>query len=114
MSSRRTRSVLAAASALSVLALAACSGGGASGSDGGAQSGGGGKIKVVASTDVWGSVVNAVGGRPAAGAGGQSEHGQGRSGGEHAPGAARTHRGTPERDADANGNRCQIHLTPSG
>jgi zinc/manganese transport system substrate-binding protein len=61
MSSRRTRSVLAAASALSVLALAACSGGTA-GSDGGAQSGGDGKIKVVASTDVWGSVASAVGG----------------------------------------------------
>ena len=61
MSSRRTRSVLAAASALSVFAVAACSGG-TSGSDGGAQSGGSGKIKVVASTDVWGSVVSAVGG----------------------------------------------------
>jgi zinc/manganese transport system substrate-binding protein len=61
MSSRRTRSVLVAASALSVFALAACSGG-TSGSDGGAQSGGSGKIKVVASTDVWGSVVSAVGG----------------------------------------------------
>ena len=60
MSSRRTRSVLAAASALSVLALAACSGWDSS--DGGAQSGGDGKIKVVASTDVWGSVVSAVGG----------------------------------------------------
>ncbi|MFJ9781547.1 metal ABC transporter solute-binding protein, Zn/Mn family [Amycolatopsis sp. NPDC101161] len=59
MSSRRTRSVLAAASALSVLALAACSGGT---SDGGAQAGGDGKLKVVASTDVWGSVVSAVGG----------------------------------------------------
>ncbi|WP_410666538.1 metal ABC transporter solute-binding protein, Zn/Mn family [Amycolatopsis sp. cmx-4-68] len=59
MSSRRTRSVLAAASALSVLALAACSGG-TSGGDG--QSGGDGKIKVVASTDVWGSVASAVGG----------------------------------------------------
>src|SRR3954468_12643811 len=61
MSSRRTTSVLAAASALSVLALAACSGG-TSGSDGGGQSGGSDKIKVVASTDVWGSVVSAVGG----------------------------------------------------
>ncbi|RSD19512.1 metal ABC transporter solute-binding protein, Zn/Mn family [Amycolatopsis eburnea] len=60
MSSRRTRSALAAASALSVLALAACSGGTAS--DGGGQSGGADKIKVVASTDVWGSVVSAVGG----------------------------------------------------
>ena len=62
MSSRRTLSVFAAASALSVFALAACSGGGTSGSDGGAQSGGSEKIKVVASTDVWGSVVSAVGG----------------------------------------------------
>jgi len=61
MSSRRTRAVLAAASALSVFALAACSGG-TSGSDGGAQSGGSGKLKVVASTDVWSSVVSAVGG----------------------------------------------------
>lgn len=61
MSSRFTKSALAAASALSVLALAACSGG-TSGTDGGAQSGGSGKIKVVASTDVWGSVVSAVGG----------------------------------------------------
>ncbi|MFJ7211756.1 metal ABC transporter solute-binding protein, Zn/Mn family [Amycolatopsis sp. NPDC098790] len=59
MSSRRTRSVLAAASALSVFALAACSG---ESSDGGGQSGGSDKIKVVASTDVWGSVVSAVGG----------------------------------------------------
>ncbi|MCR6481498.1 zinc ABC transporter substrate-binding protein [Amycolatopsis sp. OK19-0408] len=59
MSSRRTRSVLAAASALSLFALAACSGGT---SDGGGQSGGSDKIKVVASTDVWGSVVSAVGG----------------------------------------------------
>ncbi|MGW4520568.1 metal ABC transporter solute-binding protein, Zn/Mn family [Amycolatopsis sp. NPDC004378] len=57
--SSRTRSVLAAASALSVLALAACSGGT---SDGGGQSGGSDKIGVVASTDVWGSVVSAVGG----------------------------------------------------
>ncbi|MEV6831506.1 zinc ABC transporter substrate-binding protein [Amycolatopsis sp. NPDC051102] len=58
MSSRRTTSVLAAASALSVFALAACSG-----SDGGGtQAGGDGKIKVVASTDVWGSVASAVGG----------------------------------------------------
>lgn len=62
MSSRRTRSVLAAASALSLFVVAACSGGGSSGTDGGAQSGGEGKIKVVASTDVWGSVVSAVGG----------------------------------------------------
>lgn len=59
MSSRHTRSVLAAASALSVFALAACSGG-TSGSGG--QADGSDKIKVVASTDVWGSVVSAVGG----------------------------------------------------
>jgi zinc/manganese transport system substrate-binding protein len=62
MSSRLTRSALAAASALSVFALAACSGGGTPGSDGGSQSGAGGKIQVVASTDVWGSVAGAVGG----------------------------------------------------
>jgi zinc/manganese transport system substrate-binding protein len=62
MSSRRTRSVLAAASALSVFALAACSGGGTSSDGGGAQAGSDGKLKVVASTDVWGSVVTAVGG----------------------------------------------------
>ncbi|HET6705767.1 metal ABC transporter solute-binding protein, Zn/Mn family [Amycolatopsis sp.] len=62
MSSRRTRSVLAAASALSVFALAACSGGGTSSDGGGAQAGSDAKIKVVASTDVWGSVVSAVGG----------------------------------------------------
>ncbi|OXM70570.1 metal ABC transporter solute-binding protein, Zn/Mn family [Amycolatopsis vastitatis] len=61
MSSRCTRTALATASALSLFALAACSGG-TSGSDGSAQSGGSGKIKVVASTDVWGSVVSAVGG----------------------------------------------------
>ncbi|MEU4247813.1 zinc ABC transporter substrate-binding protein [Amycolatopsis sp. NPDC026612] len=61
MSSRRTRSVLAAASALSVFALAACSGG-TSSDGGGAQAGSDGKIEVVASTDVWGSVVSAVGG----------------------------------------------------
>ncbi|MGW3963445.1 metal ABC transporter solute-binding protein, Zn/Mn family [Amycolatopsis sp. NPDC005003] len=61
MSSRRTRSVLAAASALSVFALAACSGG-TSSDGGGAQAGGDGKIKIVASTDVWGSVATAVGG----------------------------------------------------
>ncbi|WP_103351094.1 metal ABC transporter solute-binding protein, Zn/Mn family [Amycolatopsis sp. CA-128772] len=60
MSSRRTTSVLAAASALSVFALAACSGGATDG--GGAQAGSDGKIKVVASTDVWGSVAAAVGG----------------------------------------------------
>ena len=61
MSSRRTRSVLAAASALSVFALAACSGG-TSSDGGGAQAGSDGKVEVVASTDVWGSVVSAVGG----------------------------------------------------
>jgi zinc/manganese transport system substrate-binding protein len=61
MSSRRTRSVLAAASALSLFALAACSGG-ASSDGGGAQPGSTDKIPVVASTDVWGSVVTAVGG----------------------------------------------------
>lgn len=60
MSSRRITSVLAAASALSVFALAACSGGTSDG--GGAQAGGDGRIKVVASTDVWGSVAGAVGG----------------------------------------------------
>ena len=53
----RTRSVLAAASALSVLALAACSSG-----TGDAQPGPSDKVKVVASTDVWGSVAAAVGG----------------------------------------------------
>jgi zinc/manganese transport system substrate-binding protein len=61
MSSRRTRSVLATASVLTVLALGvtACSG-----SDGqaSATNGAEGKIKVVASTDVWGSVLSAVGG----------------------------------------------------
>jgi zinc/manganese transport system substrate-binding protein len=62
MSSRRTRSVLAAASALSVFALAAC-GGGTSSDGGGAQVGSDGKVKVVASTDVWGSVAAAVGGQ---------------------------------------------------
>ena len=65
MNSRRTRSVLAAASALTVFALSACSGGGSSTGttgDGGAQPGAGDKIAVVASTDVWGSVVTAVGG----------------------------------------------------
>ncbi|GHG38238.1 MULTISPECIES: metal ABC transporter solute-binding protein, Zn/Mn family [Amycolatopsis] len=59
--SSRTRSVLAAASALSVFALAACSGG-TSSDGGGAQAGSDGKVKVVASTDVWGSVASAVGG----------------------------------------------------
>jgi zinc/manganese transport system substrate-binding protein len=60
MTSRRTRSVLAAASALAVLALSACSSTDSGGS--GAGSGSSGQIKVVASTDVWGSVVTAVGG----------------------------------------------------
>ncbi|MEU4517873.1 zinc ABC transporter substrate-binding protein [Amycolatopsis sp. NPDC024027] len=63
MSSRRTRSVLAAASVLSVFALAACSGGGSSSDGGGAQVGSDGKVEVVASTDVWGSVAAAVGGQ---------------------------------------------------
>jgi len=57
MSSRRTRSVLAAASALTVFALAACSA-----SAGGAQPAAGDKVAVATSTDVWGSVVAAVGG----------------------------------------------------
>jgi zinc/manganese transport system substrate-binding protein len=61
MSSRRTRSVLAAASVLTVLALGvtACS---TSDGQAAATGGAGDKIKVVASTDVWGSVLSAVGG----------------------------------------------------
>jgi zinc/manganese transport system substrate-binding protein len=74
MSSRRTGSLLAATSVFTVLALgmAACSSGGQGSTAGGsAQSStvGGSpqpataeKIKVVASTDVWGSVLAAVGG----------------------------------------------------
>ncbi|WP_020664288.1 metal ABC transporter solute-binding protein, Zn/Mn family [Amycolatopsis benzoatilytica] len=58
MTSRRTTSVLAAASALAVFALGACSS--ASSTDSG--TGSGEQVKVVASTDVWGSVVSAVGG----------------------------------------------------
>jgi zinc/manganese transport system substrate-binding protein len=61
MSSRRTRSVLAAASALTVFALGACSSTGSSGGSG-SGSGSGDQIKAVAATDVWGSVVSAVGG----------------------------------------------------
>ncbi|MFI5613529.1 metal ABC transporter solute-binding protein, Zn/Mn family [Amycolatopsis sp. NPDC051903] len=61
MTSRRTKSVLAAASALAVLALSACSSTDSGGS-GTAGSGSGDQIKVVAATDVWGSVVSAVGG----------------------------------------------------
>ncbi|WP_033294386.1 metal ABC transporter solute-binding protein, Zn/Mn family [Amycolatopsis jejuensis] len=60
MTSRRTTSVLAAASALAVFALGACSGSSSTGS--GSGSGAGDQVKVVASTDVWGSVVSAVGG----------------------------------------------------
>ena len=63
MSSRRTRSVLAAASALTLFALGACSSTGSSGGSGsGPGSGSGDQIKAVAATDVWGSVVSAVGG----------------------------------------------------
>ncbi|QRP46624.1 metal ABC transporter solute-binding protein, Zn/Mn family [Amycolatopsis sp. FDAARGOS 1241] len=61
MTSRRTKSVLAAASALAVLALSACSSTDSGGS-GTAGSGSGDQIKVVAATDVWGSVVSAIGG----------------------------------------------------
>jgi len=61
MSSRRTRSVLAAASALTVLALGvtACSSTDSTTNTAASTSG---KIKVVASTNVWGSVLSAVGG----------------------------------------------------
>lgn len=70
MNSRRTRSVLAAVSAMAVLALGAtacaasdkASTGSGSQNASAANPGGGEKIKVVASTDVWGSVVSAVGG----------------------------------------------------
>lgn len=59
--SRRTTSALAAVSALAVFALGACSSSDSGGS-GSAGSGSGDQIKVVAATDVWGSVVSAVGG----------------------------------------------------
>lgn len=70
MNSRRTKSVFAAVSALAVLALGAtacassdkASTGSGSQNAAAANPGGGEKIKVVASTDVWGSVVTAVGG----------------------------------------------------
>ncbi|MFJ8916509.1 metal ABC transporter solute-binding protein, Zn/Mn family [Amycolatopsis sp. NPDC102389] len=70
MNSRRTKSVFAAVSALAVLALGAtaCASSDQASSGSGSQNasaanpGGGEKIKVVASTDVWGSVVTAVGG----------------------------------------------------
>ncbi|RJQ88575.1 metal ABC transporter solute-binding protein, Zn/Mn family [Amycolatopsis panacis] len=58
MTSRRTRTALAATAALSVLALGACSG--TSSEDSAAEAGE--QVKVVAATDVWGSVVTAVGG----------------------------------------------------
>ncbi|MCG3750131.1 MULTISPECIES: metal ABC transporter solute-binding protein, Zn/Mn family [unclassified Amycolatopsis] len=61
MTSRRTTSVLAAASALAVFALGACSSTSSS-SGSGAGGGTGDQVKVVASTDVWGSVASAVGG----------------------------------------------------
>ncbi|MFE6614341.1 metal ABC transporter solute-binding protein, Zn/Mn family [Amycolatopsis sp. NPDC057786] len=70
MNSRRTKSVFAAVSALAVLALGAtaCASSDKASTETGspnasaANPGGGEKIKVVASTDVWGSVVTAVGG----------------------------------------------------
>jgi len=70
MNSRRTKSVFAAVSALAVLALGAtacassdkASTGPGAPNASAANPGGGEKIKVVASTDVWGSVVTAVGG----------------------------------------------------
>ncbi|MBB4687822.1 metal ABC transporter solute-binding protein, Zn/Mn family [Amycolatopsis jiangsuensis] len=62
MTSRRTRAVLAAASALSVLALGACSGTSSDDSGSSPAAGAGDRVKVVAATDVWGSVVSAVGG----------------------------------------------------
>ena len=70
MNSRRTKSVFAAVSAMAVLALGAtacassdkASTGSGSQNASAANPGGGEKIKVVASTDVWGSVVTAVGG----------------------------------------------------
>ncbi len=70
MNSRRTRSVFAAVSAVVVLAFgaAACVGSDQASTGSGSQGGSaanpasGEKIKVVTSTDVWGSVVSAVGG----------------------------------------------------
>ncbi|MFI7116954.1 metal ABC transporter solute-binding protein, Zn/Mn family [Amycolatopsis sp. NPDC049868] len=70
MNSRRTKSVFAAVSALAVLALGAtaCASSDKASTGSGPQNasaanpGGGEKIKVVTSTDVWGSVVTAVGG----------------------------------------------------
>ncbi|MFD5096887.1 metal ABC transporter solute-binding protein, Zn/Mn family [Amycolatopsis thailandensis] len=69
MNSRRTKSVFAAVSALAVLALGAtaCASSDKASTGSGSQNAsaadpGGEKIKVVASTDVWGSVVTAVGG----------------------------------------------------
>jgi zinc/manganese transport system substrate-binding protein len=61
MSSRRTRRLLATTSALMAMALGAtaCGGGGQPAADSAASAA---KVKVVASTNVWGSVVNAVGG----------------------------------------------------
>src|SRR5437763_6817040 len=55
----RLRSAVAAASAVALLALAACAGDQTSP---GGSAASGGKVNVVASTDVWGSVVAAVGG----------------------------------------------------
>ncbi|MDT8910990.1 metal ABC transporter solute-binding protein, Zn/Mn family [Amycolatopsis sp. PS_44_ISF1] len=63
MSSRHTRSVLAAASVLTLFALSACSGTDApAGSSSGSGPGSAEVIKAVAATDVWGSVITAVGG----------------------------------------------------
>ncbi|PRX50494.1 zinc/manganese transport system substrate-binding protein [Prauserella shujinwangii] len=61
MNSPRTRRLLTTMSLLGVTALVvtACGGDGAAG---GADAGADGKVSVVASTDVWGSVVSAVGG----------------------------------------------------
>lgn len=62
LSTRRTRGVLAAASALTVFALSACSSTDSGASGAGSGSSTSGQINVVAATDVWGSVVTAVGG----------------------------------------------------
>ncbi|MEC3977861.1 metal ABC transporter solute-binding protein, Zn/Mn family [Amycolatopsis sp. H20-H5] len=62
MSSRRTRSVFAAASALTVLAFGAAACSSDDQAAGGTQVAAGEKIKAVAVTDVWGSVITAVGG----------------------------------------------------